>query len=174
MKSLLAIIISKLFGYFIITICKGIWKTKHRLNHINDSFVKQVLLNSYDNVLLKSGSYIGYSSKFAGIPLFPHGIIGIFISAGAEIGKNCVIFHQVTIGSNTLIDSKRQGAPVIGDNCYIGAGAKIIGKLRIGNNCRIGANCVIVNDIPDNSLVILNAPRIIKKEYMNNRFYPLK
>jgi serine O-acetyltransferase len=173
MKLLLAKIISKIFGNFIIKICKGIWQTKHKVNQTSNAFMKQLLLLSYDNALLKYGSYIGYTAKFSDIPLFPHGIIGVFISAGAEIGKNCVIFQQVTIGSNTLIDSDRKGAPVICDNCYIGAGAKIIGNVKVGNNCRIGANCVIVNDIPDNSVVVLNAPRIIQKGNMNNRYYSL-
>ena len=166
-------VISNLFGYFIIKICKGIWQTKHTVNQTNNAFLRQLLLLSYDSALLKYGSYIGYSAKFADIPLFPHGIMGVFISAGAEIGKNCVIFQQVTIGSNTLIDSERKGAPIIGDNCYIGAGAKIIGNVKIGNNCRIGANCVIVNDVPDNSVVVLNAPRIVRKENMDNRYYPV-
>ena len=52
----------------------------------------------------------------------------------AKIGKNCTIFHQVTIGSNTLEGSKHYGAPTIGDNCFIGAGAKIIGKVKVGDN----------------------------------------
>ena len=43
----------------------------------------------------------------------PHGLSGIYISKGAKIGNNCVIFHQVTIGSNTLKDSKKLGVPVI-------------------------------------------------------------
>lgn len=43
----------------------------------------------------------------------PHGLSGIYISKGAKIGENCVIFHQVTIGSNTLKDSKGVGAPII-------------------------------------------------------------
>lgn len=50
---------------------------------------------------------------------------GIFISQGAKIGENAVIFHQVTIGSNTLKDSKGYGAPQIGNSVYIGVGAKI-------------------------------------------------
>ena len=89
---------------------------------------------------------------------------------GAKIGRNCVIFHQVTIGSNTLSDSKKCGAPIIGDNVYIGCGAKIIGSVRIGNNVRIGANCVVTNDVPDNCTVVLNKPRVIQKEERNNSF----
>ena len=100
----------------------------------------------------------------------PHGLNGIFISDGATIGKNCVIFHQVTIGSNTLEDSKGRGAPTIGDNVYIGAGAKIIGRVKIGNNVRIGANCVVVENIPDNCVVVLNKPRILQKSNIINKF----
>ncbi len=92
---------------------------------------------------------------------FPHGISRIFISVGAVIGKNCTIFQQVTIGSNTLLDSALPGIPVIGDNVYIGAGAKIIGGVRVGNHVRIGANCVVVRDVPDNATVVLPAPRVI-------------
>ena len=49
------------------------------------------------------------------------------------IGRNVQVYQQVTIGSNTLKDSKGAGAPVIGDNVHIGAGAKIIGGVRIDN-----------------------------------------
>lgn len=53
------------------------------------------------------------------------------------------------------------GGPTIGDNCYIGAGAKIIGNIKVGNNVKIGANCVVVEDIPDNCTVVMNKPRIL-------------
>src|SRR5699024_11656176 len=98
---------------------------------------------------------------FASEPFFPHGITGIFISQGAKIGKDAVIFQQVTIGSNTLKGSKSYGAPVIGDNCYIGAGAKIIGGIKIGDNVRIGANAVVVKDVPDNAVVVNQPGRVI-------------
>ncbi len=94
----------------------------------------------------------------------PHGIAGIFISYGARIGRGCTIFHQVTIGSNTLADSRGQGAPVIGDNVYIGAGAKIIGGVQVGDNARIGANCVVTFDVPANATVVLDAPRVILRD----------
>ena len=91
----------------------------------------------------------------------PHGLAGIFISYGARVGKGCTIFHQVTIGSNTLPDSRGRGAPVIGDNVYIGAGAKIIGGVTVGDNARIGANCVVTFDVPANATVVQEAPRVI-------------
>ena len=91
----------------------------------------------------------------------PHGFYGIFISEKAKIGENCCIFQQVTIGENNIKGSKRYGAPVIGKNVYIGAGAKIIGNVIIGDNVRIGANAVVVDDVPSNSTVVMEKPRII-------------
>jgi len=82
-----------------------------------------------------------------------------------------VIFQQVTIGSNMLKDSKGFGAPTIGDDVYIGAGARIIGNVRIGNQCRIGANCVVTRDVPDRATVVLAEPRVlIHKEERDNSF----
>lgn len=138
----------------------------------NRSATTNVFLKKIYSLLLKpflsfKGSYIGSGAKLGKHIVFPHGVTGIFISQGAEIGSNCVIFHQVTIGSNTLRNHKRYGAPKIGSNVYIGVGAKIIG------NVRIGANAVVVKDIPDNSTVV-NQPVIIYKKNDNsdNRFIP--
>ena len=112
------------------------------------------------------------------VPTFPHGIAGVFISRGARIGKGCIIFQQVTIGSNTTEGSKGYGAPSIGNNVFIGVGAKIIGKVHVGDNARIGAGCVVTEDVPTNSTVVMNKPRIIQhdggrsnkyEEYQNGR-----
>lgn len=118
------------------------------------------------------GSYIGHNASFESKPCFPHGVTGCFISGGGIIGSNCVIFQQVTIGSNTLLDSKNQGAPRIGKNYYIGARAKIIGNVTIGDNCRIGANAVVTKHIPENSTVVSGKIRVIQRsEKVDNHFY---
>lgn len=93
----------------------------------------------------------------------PHGLSGIYISKQAKLGKNCTIFQQVTIGINDIQSSKHFGAPIIGNNVYIGAGAKIIGKVKVGNNVNIGANCIVTEDIPNNSTVVMPHPRIIRR-----------
>lgn len=110
-----------------------------------------------------TGAHINYGAKFKTPPRLPHGLYGIVISHNAVIGANCTIFHQVTIGEG------KDGAPEIGDNCVIGAGAKIIGKIRIGNNVKIGTNCVVVQDIPDGATVVLEKPRIICREEVNEK-----
>lgn len=94
----------------------------------------------------------------------PHGFHGIFISSGAQIAEGCTVFQQVTIGSVTTDGSCHQGAPTIGPNCVIGAGAKVIGGITVGENCRIGANCVVCEDVPPNSTVVLGKPRVIVRD----------
>lgn len=150
----------------------GIWGLK---KHLSQSSIPDArLLRIYNSYFGRYGSWIGYPSKFAGVPCFPHGCYGVFISGGAKIGKNTVIFQQVTIGSNTLNDSEMAGSPTIGENVYIGAGAKIIGKVVIGDNCRIGANAVVYQDMPSNSVAVQSPTRIIQKSNLDNRYYSQK
>ena len=121
----------------------------------------------------ETNSYLPLSNTIKGPINFMHGLYGIFISGSAIIGKNCTIYHQVTIGSNMLVDSKNLGSPTIGDNCLIGVGAKIIGKINIGNNCRIGANAVVTRDLPDNSIVFAGNQTIVQKNNLENKVYQL-
>ena len=144
------------------------WKCRQKIINRKNVLLLPFRYIRYQRALQKCGASIPTTTKFDDRPLFPHGLYGIFISAGAKIGNNCVIFHQVTIGSNTLESSKKPGSPIIGNNCYIGTGAKIIGNVRIGNNVRIGANCIVTEDVPDNCTVVLNKPRIIQKSNVNN------
>jgi len=126
----------------------------------------------YNRYMFKRGSYIGITCEFKNQPYFPHGILGIFISDDSIIGNNAIIFQQVTIGSDRLSDTDNLGSPIIKNNAYIGAGAKIIGNVTIGNNCRIGANAIIYKDVPDNSVAVASPMRIIIKENkLNNRFF---
>lgn len=148
----------------------GIWGVKMHLAQSNVPNPR--ILDIYDAYLGKYyGSWIGYNAQFAGTPCFPHGFYGVFISGGAKLGKNTVIFQHVTIGSNTLNNSKKAGSPIIGDNVYIGAGAKIIGKIVIGDNCRIGANTVVSQDMPPHSVAVQSPTLIIQKANLDNRYY---
>lgn len=138
-----------------------LWKLRAKIEKVKNPFLHRFYKWSYNRMLDRAGAYIPLDAHFSAKPDFPHSIYGVFISQGAVIGEGCVIFHQVTIGSNTLEDTKRGGAPQIGNNVYIGCGAKIIGGIKIGNNVRIGANCVITENIPDNCTVVMEKPRII-------------
>lgn len=115
------------------------------------------------------GSFIGVDAVLEDGIVFPHKPLGVFISNWAHVGKNCVIYQQVTIGSNMLKDSKGYGAPYLEEGVYIGCGAKIIGNVHVGKNARIGANCVVVKDVPDNSVsFIREIETIMKDEALNN------
>lgn len=147
------------------------WIHREKLLKAKNKLVKRYHRMCCSKILYKNNASIEEQTKIDGRITFPHGLNGILISAGAKIGSNCTIFHQVTIGSNTLKGSKHNGSPQIGNNVYIGAGAKVIGGVKIGDNVRIGANCVVTEDIPDNATVVLNKPRIIiHNEKRDNSF----
>lgn len=82
---------------------------------------------------------------------------GIVIHSQAAIGRRVTVMQQVTIGGK---DETQSAAPIIGDDVYIGAGARVLGDVRIGDRVVIGANAVVTRDIPPGSTVV-GANRII-------------
>ena len=147
------------------------WNLRQKGRASRFSLTRWYCRRQYQKLMNKNCADISFDCQMDGIPTFPHGFSGIFVSEGAKIGKNCVIFHQVTIGSNTLPGSSGQGFPTLGNKVYIGCGAKIIGNVKIGNNVRIGANCVVTRDVPDNATVVLEKPRVIVRDApQENRF----
>ena len=142
------------------------WALKERLQKKPSPLLKL----AYEKYFMKYGSYVGIGSQIAGRPYFPHGCVGVFISNDAVIGRDAVIFQQVTIGSNTLPGSKRPGSPVVGDGAYLGAGAKLIGGITVGDHCRVGANAVVYEDMPPHSVALCAPTRIVQKEGLDNTF----
>lgn len=150
---------------------KKLWIYRDKILNSNNKLINKIRFLKLFRIMKKTHSLIPINKNINKFTT-PHGLFGIYISFGSKLGKKCVILNNVTIGSNTLKDSKGYGAPTIGNNVYIGAGAKIIGNVKIGNNVRIGANCVVVNDVPNNSTVVLQPSRIIKnKKKRNNKYY---
>lgn len=159
----------------VMAICGDFWALREAvLSRKKNGIMRKILCVCYEAYLSRLNSSIPIEVVFASRPHFPHGCSGIFISRGASLGKDVVIFQQVTIGSNTLSDAgNKRGAPTIGNNVYIGAGAKIIGKITVGDNCRVGANACVYTDLPMCSTAV-NAPtRIIAKGNLDNRFLQL-
>lgn len=76
---------------------------------------------------------------------------GIVVSGYAQFGDNCRIRNGVVVGLKNVHEPV---APVICNNVDIGAGAKLLGAIRIGNNVVIGANAVVLTDVPDDSLAV--------------------
>ena len=88
-----------------------------------------------------SGADIPLGCRIGGGLLLPHPN-GVVIHGDVVIGPNCLIFQQVTLGAAGA------GVPVLGGHVDVGAGAKVLGRIRIGDHARIGANAVVVRDVP--------------------------
>jgi serine O-acetyltransferase len=98
--------------------------------------------------------------------LMPHPQ-GIVIHRNALIGSRVTVMHQVTIGTQHPADS---GAPIIEDNVYIGAGAKVLGAIRVGRGATVGANAVVTRDVPSHCTVvgvnrILGGPAVVRERH---------
>lgn len=83
-----------------------------------------------------------------------HGV-GCVIGETAEIGDDCIIFHGVTLGGLKFENKKRH--PTVGNRVLIGAGAKVLGPIRVGDGARIGANAVVMKEVPDGATVVAPA-----------------
>lgn len=132
------------------------WRLYRRQKKAKNRLVRDILTFRMSRCAHRHGGYVGPDAVFKGVPSLPHGLHGIFVSRFAVIGENCRIYQNVTVG-----EADRE-APVIGDNCLIGAGAVLIGGIRIGNNVKIGAGAVVHTDIPDNCTVVSQPVRILQ------------
>ena len=82
---------------------------------------------------------------------------GVVINARVRGGADVKIEHQVTIGA------EKNESPVLGDDVFLGAGAKVVGAVRIGSRVRIGANAVVLDDIPDGATAVGVPARVVRK-----------
>ncbi len=90
-----------------------------------------------------------------------HGM-GVVIGETAEIGDHVTLFQGVTLGGTGKERGKRH--PTLGNHVVVGAGAKILGGIKIGDNVKVGANSVVLKSVPANSTVIGVPARVIKME----------
>lgn len=94
-----------------------------------------------------TGIEIHPGAKIGSCLFIDHGM-GIVFGETAEIGDNCTIYHQVTLGGTGKDTGKRH--PTIGNNVLIGAGAKILGPVFIGDNTRVASGSVVLTNLPAN------------------------
>jgi serine O-acetyltransferase len=110
-----------------------------------------------------TGADIPLNCRLGGGLLMPHPN-GIVVHPDAEIGPNCLLFQQVTIGTRGA-----GGAPRIGGHVDVGAGAKILGGVTVGKDARIGANSVVLNDVPAGATAVGIPARIFEKSLKSPR-----
>lgn len=82
--------------------------------------------------------------------IHPHCVV---VAGGSVIGRDCQLFHEVTLGTNVGANS----GPTLGDGVKIFVGARVLGPVRIGDGARVGANCVVTQDVPP-GVVLAPAP----------------
>jgi len=80
-----------------------------------------------------------------------HGM-GVVIGETAVVGDDVTFYQGVTLGGTGKEKGKRH--PTIGDRVVVGAGAKILGNIRVGDNCRVGAGSVVLRDVPNDSTIV--------------------
>jgi len=97
----------------------------------------------YHRYCVKMGFHVPLNIFDEGLSIAHYG--ALVVNSKAKVGKNCRIHAMVVIGATNGIPA----APVIGDNVYIGAGAKIVGDIRIADDVAIGANAVVVKSIDE-------------------------
>lgn len=141
---------------------------KNRKSKIRSTVYQYMLLRSS----YKYGYQINVNAKIGGGLYLGHRGM-IIVNSEAELGTNVNIQAGVTIGQENR--GPRKGAPIIGDDVWIGANAVIVGKIKIGSNVLIAPNSYVNFDVPDNSIVVGNPAKIKSSEkatesYIQNKF----
>lgn len=116
------------------------------------------------NSAIPSTCEIGEGTRFA------YGAIGVVLHSNCKIGNNCMIGQNVTIGGKS--GPNGGGVPTIGDNCYISAGARLIGNVKVEDNSVVGANAVVLKDVPSNCIVAGVPSKIIKRDINIKEYWP--
>ena len=130
----------------------------YRLTQLLVSFhLSPIALLTHKLNVFFCGCVIGVKAKFGRGFILLHPV-GVVINSKVRGGDNVVIESGVVIG-----DEKGQ-APVLGDNVFVGSGAKIIGGIRIGDNAKIGANAVVVKDVDSDTTVVGIPAKPVKKD----------
>lgn len=109
----------------------------------------------------KTGIEIHPGAQIGKSLFIDHGI-GVVIGETAIVGDNVTLFHGVTLGGTGKEKGKRH--PTIGNNVFIGSGAKVLGNILVGDNVKIGANAVVITDIPSDVTAVEVPVRIINKK----------
>lgn len=139
---------------------------EYLLNRGTPRLLRLLPLFLFKRLSIRLGFSVPLNVFGPGLGIIHYGLL--VVNPASRIGKNCRIHAGVNIGGTAGLRTAEEAAllaPTLGDNCYIGPGAKIFGPVQLGNNCVIGANAVVNKSFPDDNLTLGGIPaQIIKKQ----------
>ena len=127
----------------------------HRDGHFFSARAVSQLARHLTGIEIHPGATIGKGL------FIDHGM-GVVIGETTEIGDNCTIYQGVTLGGTGKDVGKRH--PTLGDNVMIGAGAKVLGPVKIGSNSKIAANAVVLREVPENSTAVGIPAKVVRRD----------
>jgi serine O-acetyltransferase len=130
------------------------WSRRYRLTPL------EMIFNKLNAILCNC--IIGRGAEFGPGFVLVHST-GVVINGMVRGGSGIHIEHQVTIGA------ERRRTPVLGNDVFIGAGAKIIGAVTIGDGARVGANAVVLHDVPAHHTAVGIPARIIAPKHVSSQ-----
>jgi len=108
----------------------------------------------------KTGIEIHPGAKIGKNLFIDHGM-AVVIGETAEIGDNCHMYHNITLGG-TGNEKEKKRHPTVGNNVIIGTGATVLGPVKIGDGAKIGAGALVLTDIPPNSTAVGVPAKVVK------------
>ena len=118
----------------------------HRISHFLWRINLKLIARIHSNLLRSAtGIEIHPAAKIGRRFFIDHGM-GVVIGATAVVGDDVMIYHDVTLGARGISSGKRH--PTIGNNVVIGAGARVLGDIKVGEGAKISANMVVTKDVP--------------------------
>lgn len=133
------------------------YRVAHRLylgEHYFSARVVSQLARHFTGIEIHPGATIG--KRF----FIDHGM-GVVIGETTEIGDDCTLYQGVTLGGTGKDVGKRH--PTLGNNVMVGAGAKVLGPIKIEDNCKIAANAVVLKDIAGNSTAVGVPAKVVRR-----------
>jgi len=118
----------------------------HRISHFLWRINLKLIARIHSNLLRSAtGIEIHPAAKIGRRFFIDHGM-GVVIGATAVVGDDVMIYHDVTLGARGIGSGKRH--PTIGNNVVIGAGARVLGDVKVGEGAKISANMVVTKEVP--------------------------